>query len=112
MASIDTKVPMGFTGETFPPGIHMCFIYNDEDERKGIILQFLKSGLLNREKVSYFEDMNSTDELQEYRSVLGLDKLYEEVQEHFSLATARETYYPTGIFLPDEILGRLGEFYT
>jgi hypothetical protein len=112
MVSKDRKAPMGFTGETFPPGIHMCYIYNDDDERKRIIFQFLKSGLHNGEKVSYFIDMNNTDEMKEYQSVLGVDKLYEEQRGHFCLATTRETYFPDGIFIPDEMLDRLGEFYS
>jgi hypothetical protein len=106
------EVPMGFTGETFPPGTHMCYIYSDEDERKGIIFRFLESGLLNGENVSYFMDVNTADERKEHQAALGMDNLYKEQPGHFSLATAREAYCPTGVFVPDEMLGRLSEFYT
>ena len=105
-------VPLGFTGETFPPGIHMCYIYNDEDERRRIIFQFLESGLRNGEKVSYFMDANTADTMKECQSALDVDKLFEEQQGHFSVATTREAYCPTGIFVPDEMLDRLSAFYT
>ncbi|MBP1749948.1 MAG: MEthanogen/methylotroph, DcmR Sensory domain [Deltaproteobacteria bacterium] len=106
------EVPIGFTGETFPPGTHMCYIYHDEDERQRIIYQFLESGLQNGENVSYFMDINTADEMREYQAALGVDKLYKEQRGHFSLATTMEAYCPNGIFIPDEMLDRLSEFYT
>jgi len=106
------EVPMGFTGKTFPPGIHMCYIYNDENERNSIIFRFLESGLLNGENVSYFMDINTVDEMKEHEVALGLDKLHEEQHGHFSLGSAREVYCPTGVFDPDEMLYKVTEFYT
>jgi hypothetical protein len=46
MCSKGKEVQMGFTGQTFPPGVHMCYIYNDETQRKKVISQFLESGFL------------------------------------------------------------------
>jgi hypothetical protein len=112
MLSKGKEVRMGFTGETFPPGIHMCYIYNDEAQRKKVISQFLESGLLNGEKTSYFMDVISTDEMNEHFSSLGLDKLLREHEGLFSVATAKETYYPSGTFIPDDMLDRLGFFYS
>jgi len=103
---------MGFTGETFPPGIHMCYIYSDEAQRRKIISQFLESGLLGGEKASYFMDVISTEEMNEHFSSLGLDRLLKEHEGRFSVATTKETYYPSGTFVPDEMLDRLGVFYT
>jgi hypothetical protein len=106
------EVPMGFTGETYPPGIHMCYIYKDEEERKRIIFKFLESGLLNGEKVSYFMDTNTSDEMKEHQAALGVDRLYEKHQGHLLLATMNEICCPTGTFVPDDMLYRLSEFYA
>ncbi|MBP1745400.1 MAG: MEthanogen/methylotroph, DcmR Sensory domain [Deltaproteobacteria bacterium] len=106
------EVLMGFTGKTFPPGTHICYIYNDEDERNRIIYRFLESGLLNGENVSYFMDINTADEMKEHQAAMSADKLYKEQKGHFSLATTKEAYCPTGIFIPDDMLDRLSEFYT
>jgi hypothetical protein len=106
------EVQMGFTGETFTPGVHMCYIYNDEAQRKKVISQFLESGLLSGEKTSYFMDVITIDEMNEHFSALGLDKLLKEHKERFSVATAKDTYYPSGTFVPDEMLERLGVFYS
>jgi len=106
------QVPMGFADRAFPHGTpHMCYIYTDEDERKRIIFRFLESGLLNGENVSYFMDINTADE-KEHEVALGLDKLNTEQHGHFSLGTAREAYYPTGVFDPDEMLHKVTEFYA
>jgi hypothetical protein len=112
MNSKGKEVQMGFTAETFPPGIHMCYIYNDEVQRKKVISQFLESGLLSGEKASYFMDVISVDEMGEFMSSLGLDRLLREHERRFSVATAKDTYYPSGTFVPDEMLDRLGVFYT
>ncbi len=106
------KVPMGFTRETFPRGIHMCYIYSDEVERNKTILQFLESGLANGEKAAYFADVPSIPELERYGDALGLTRLCEKHGERFCLATTRDVYYPDGTFVPDEMLDRLDTFYT
>ncbi|MCX5810468.1 MAG: hypothetical protein NTX36_14055 [Proteobacteria bacterium] len=89
MCSKGKEVHMGFTGETFPPGVHMCYIYNDEAQRKKVISQFLESGLLSGEKASYFMDVITIDEMNEYFSSLGLDKLLKEYEGHFSVVMAK-----------------------
>jgi len=71
MCSKGKEVHMGFTGETFPPGVHMCYIYNDEVQRKKVISQFLESGLLNGEKASYFMDVITIDEMNVIGDVLN-----------------------------------------
>ncbi len=103
---------MGFTGEEFPPGMHICYIYTNEEERKWIIFRFLESGLLKGEKVSYFIDTETPDKMKEQQTALGIDELYQEYREIFTLASTRETYYPTGTFVPDDMLFWLSEFYT
>ena len=57
-------------------------------------------------------DANTADTMKECQSALDVDKLFEEQQGHFSVATTREAYCPTGIFVPDEMLDRLSAFYT
>jgi len=110
--SENKKVPIGFTEETFFQGIHIGYIYNDEAERNKIVFQFLESGLLNGEKAAYFMDVASIAGMEKHRHALGLDKLSERHRGRITLATTQEIYYPGGTFVPDEILDRLGIFYT
>ncbi len=44
-------VSLGFTGELFPAGKHMCCLYDDDSERLEIIAKFIASGLQEHEKL-------------------------------------------------------------
>jgi len=109
--AISHHIPMGFTEGIYAPGIHMCYIYNDENERNSIIYRFLESGLLHGENVFYFMDTYTVEEMLERKTALGIDRLYERKDGRFSFATAREAYCPTGVFDPDKMLEKLVEFY-
>jgi hypothetical protein len=63
---------MGFTEETFPVGTHMCLIYSDEAERRSTISKFLDAGLLADEKVAYFADMMSPDDVLDWLTESGV----------------------------------------
>lgn len=109
---LNHHIPMGFTDGTFSPGIHMCYIYNDENERNSIIYRFLESGLLHGENVLCLMDTNTVDEMKERQAALGIERLSEAKHGHFSFATAREAYCPTGVFDPDKMLYKLSKFYA
>jgi hypothetical protein len=36
---------LGFDAEPYPVGTHMCFIYNDEFERRWVMSKYIQSGL-------------------------------------------------------------------
>jgi len=99
---------MGFTSEMFPAGTHMCLIYSQESERRKIIGKFLESGLLAQEKVAYFADTLSPDEVRSWLLNMGID-LPE--SDGFSITDAVKTYSPSGEFVPETMLNTLREFY-
>ena len=103
-----TLTNMGFTSESFPAGTHMCLIYSQESERRKIIGKFLESGLLAQEKVAYFADTLSPEEVRSWLLNMGLD-LPE--SDGFSITDAVKTYSPSGNFVPETMLNTLREFY-
>jgi hypothetical protein len=103
-----TLTNMGFTSESFPAGTHMCLIYSQESERRKIIGKFLESGLLAQEKVAYFADTLSQEEVRSWLLDMGID-LPE--SEGFSITDAAKTYSPSGEFVPETMLSTLREFY-
>jgi hypothetical protein len=105
------RVPVGLTGETFAPGIHLCCIYSDEAERNRIIFRFLESGIRNGEKAACFMDAAPIADWEGYRRALGLNNLSPGQEGRLSLAAAEDIYYPGGTFDPDEMLERLATFY-
>jgi len=99
---------MGFTQESFPAGTHMCLIYSHETERRNIIGKFLESGLLAQEKVAYFTDTLTPEEVCEWLRNMGI-KLPE--QDGLSISDAAKTYCSAGEFVPESMLDTLREFY-
>ena len=101
-------IPMGFTQESFPAGTHMCLIYAQESERRRVISKFLESGLLAKEKVAYFADMLTSEEVREWLGNMGV-ALPE--NDGFAITDARKTYCPGSEFVPETMLQTLREFY-
>jgi len=99
---------MGFTDERFPSGTHMCLIHSDEKERRKIIGKFLESGILAKEKVSYFADIMQPEEVREW--LLNMDLELPE-EDSFSILNAEHTYCTDGEFIPENMLNKLRTFY-
>ena len=111
MDNLHRKVRMGFTSEMFPAGTHMCYIFNDETERRKLIAKFLQAGLLNNEKVSYFVDNISSEEVIASLTELGLDTQVLERSKQLSIMEAKKAYCSENIFVPEQMLGTLAELY-
>jgi len=99
---------MGFTDEKFPAGTHMCLIYDDDEVRRKLIAKYLDAGLREREKVAYFADTISVDEVRDWLNGMGV-KLPKD--NRLTIASAEKTYCPHGKFVPDDMLDGLGAFH-
>ena len=102
------KISMGFTKEKYPPGTHMCLIFNDENERKKVISKFLLSGINAGEKVAYFTDEPNPLHIIGWMTKYGLNLLE---NEPFDILLAKDVYCPKGYFSPKEMIRTLKNFY-
>jgi len=105
------KVDFGFCEEKFPAGTHMCLIFSNEEERARVIAGYLQSGISQGEKVAYFANERSPDEVRSWLWDSGVRNLPESGSLNFSAASAESTYYPHGHFAPEEMLANLKIFY-
>ncbi|KJU82814.1 histidine kinase [Candidatus Magnetobacterium bavaricum] len=112
MKTDNYKVDYGFTKETFPLGIHMCYIYNDDSERRKVISKFVESGLLAREKVLYLVDVPTTEDMDDYLKGMGLEVDQVRKSGQLVMKTTMSGYYPDGCFSIDGMLQRLRDFYN
>lgn len=111
MSGLRKEVSMGFTRELFPEGTHMCLIYDNEEQRKKIIAQFMATGIALGEQVGYFADTTTPQEVKAWMEEMGM-KLPEEREDgRFSIFGAESVYCPTGKFVPSEMLAKLGTCY-
>ena len=105
-----TIADLGFTEEKFNAGTHMCLVYNDGQERRSIIGKYLESGLLSGEKVAYFADEATNNDVVDFLKSMNVCVSEAEL-ENISLSLAEKTYCPRGMFSPEEMLNNLRAYY-
>lgn len=108
MSSNYQDISLGDISIPFTKGAHMCMIYRNEAERQNMISKFLEAGLRNYEKIDYFADIMTPDEVRAWLKELGLD-FHENKQ--LSVSAAITTYCPDGKFVPEDMLKRLCKCY-
>ena len=97
---------LGFDPRPFPAGTHMCFIFNDETERRQFLAKYIQSGLESDEQVAYFVDTMTPEELREHLRKLGV-AVPDAGDNQCLLHSAEDTYCPDGTFSPDRMLDTL-----
>ena len=105
------RISLGFTSQRFEPGVHICQIYNDEDERQGALVNYIISGLQAGEKTACFTEKESSDSLSEFFEQHGISFQEVENSGEFTLSRTAEVYFEDGKFEPERMLGLLKEFY-
>jgi hypothetical protein len=111
MSTYKRQISLGFTPELYPEGTHICYLFNDDNERKRFMPAYVHSGIEEQETVDYVADVPTHDLLDHVAEDLGLNMPYAQWQNRLALATALETYCPDGHFSPDEMLDRLRDMY-
>lgn len=101
------EVDMGFTPERFPLGLHMCYVFNNDDERHEVMSRFINRGLDVGEFVGYFADVDTRDLVEEYLADMGI-RVPDTAQGSNTLFQwARDVYCPDNHFSPEHMLRQL-----
>jgi len=79
------EVNMGLTERKLPAGTHMCMIFQDETERRRIIGKFIGTGLATGEKVAYFTDVMTKEEVIDWLKGLHVNVTDELAANHLSV---------------------------
>ncbi len=104
-------ISLGFDDEPFPAGTHMCMIFDDDAERRMVIAKFLQAGLDANERVSYFVDTASPEELRQSLGDDGMSLPDEGEGGQFRVVPAEEAYCPGGTFDVELLLGSRPDRY-
>ncbi|MBF0515644.1 MAG: MEDS domain-containing protein [Nitrospirae bacterium] len=91
-------IHFGLTKETFHSGIHMCHVYNDDNERDMVLQKYVTSGLLSNEKVIVLADVDTPAEIDQYLSSMGLTVDKERSTGQFVIDNFVKVYCPDGRF--------------
>lgn len=111
METMRQKISLGFTHQQFEPGVHICQIYSDDDERQEALVNYIVSGIQGKEKTACFTEKESHTTLAEFFEKKGIS--YQEVEHsgEFTLSKTGEVYFENGKFEPERMLSLLKEFY-
>ncbi len=111
MAEAAEFVNLGFTPERYPPGLHLCHMYIDEVDRRSVIYPFVRAGLQENEDVAYFADALATELPERATDEATVKSLSREQLSRLRITSVEDAYFPTGVFLPDEMLETLRQLY-
>jgi len=105
------KISLGFTNQQFEPGVHICQIFNDDNERHEALVNYIISGLKDGENTACFSEKETGEALSEFFKENGI--VYKEVEKsgEFMLSKTAEVYFEDGKFEPERMLGLLQAFY-
>jgi DcmR-like sensory protein len=107
-----TPIHLGFTEQEILAGTHICFIYNNEAERRDITVKFLASAFRDNEKVVFFADKWDTTELKQQLSEEGVDVALAEESGELTISDVSAAYFPNGSFSAEEMWQRLSTAYN
>jgi hypothetical protein len=112
MKTHNRTISLGFTSEQFEPGVHICQIFNDDEERHDALINYIVSGLQAGENTACFSENETESSLSQFFNEKGFT--YNEVIKsgEFSLSKTAEVYFEGGTFEPQRMLNLLKEFYN
>jgi hypothetical protein len=95
------EISLGFSSERCLEGLHVCYIFRDERERRATIAPYLQAGLDAGEKVSYLADATAPGEVISSLVPHGLHSPTHAPTQSGGLqvADARATCCPSGVWL-------------
>jgi hypothetical protein len=105
------KISLGFTNEKFEAGIHICQIFNEDDERHNALVNFVISGLQAGEKVACFSEEETESTLSSFFEKNGLSYQAAQNSDEFSLMKTGDVYFEDEKFEPERMLQLLQAFY-
>ncbi|HNT73616.1 MAG TPA: MEDS domain-containing protein [Anaerolineae bacterium] len=104
---------LGFGDYTCNWGVHICGLYETEAERDAIVMGYLHQGDMAHDLQLYCPVERTADDFVTMYSALYPDCAAHLQDTHcFQMHSAREFYYPDGIFSPWVMDAKLNAFYT
>lgn len=103
------RISLGFTEERVPEGHHVCYLFDDDEERLRVMARYFESGRQEGEKLLYLVDTMTPEEMTATLASLGVDTRAK--PEGLAVADAATGYRPSGSFSADEMLDVARRFY-
>jgi DNA-binding CsgD family transcriptional regulator len=88
-------------------GDHACCLYETEEERRAVLMPFLRQGLERGEKVLYIVDAHTPEAVLTHLRDEGLDVEPFLAHGQLAIVSRDETYMQQGVFDPDAMIALL-----
>jgi len=108
MCSTHRQVSLGIGDEKFPDGLHVCYIYNDDQEHSNTLARFFEQGLLAGDRSLCLSENMDPGETMKMLARLGVDVTG--AGNRIIAQVAGEAYCPEEAFAPDTLLTGLRAF--
>lgn len=105
------RCSLGFANQAFAPGVHVCHIYNDDNERLDAIKQFLLTGVQGGERSSCFSEHCDERAIADEFDRHGLSFSEISTAGAVTLGGVRDVYFEAGNFDPERMLAKLRQLY-
>ena len=106
------ELEIGFGNYSCNWGVHIAGLYESEEERDEIIFGFFSEGYRKRDLDLFCPDKRSPDQFRNELTEFCPDcKKDINDPNHFVFKSAKEFYYPNGVFSPFEMDISLDDFY-
>ena len=102
----------GLTQADFAGNHHLCLIYDDDEQRRKIVTEFMSAGLKQGELVRYFTDTTSPQEIRAWLLETGVALPQAEENGDFAIIKAESAYCPGGCFTPQEMIDKMVSRYA
>lgn len=112
MAQEADAISLGFSHQTFQPGVHICHIYGSEAEREDVLCKYLSAGIQGRERSACFSESTGSVELCAFLVEHGIDCASVQASGALSMSGVRDIYFRDGCFDPERMLAALRVFYV
>ena len=73
MNNLKKEIDMDFTKTQFPEGIHMCLIYDRDEDRQKIVSEYMAAGLKQGEQVRYLTDTTAPEVVHSWLLEMGVE---------------------------------------
>ena len=107
MNHLNKELNMGFTNDHLPEGIHICLIFDREEERQKIVSEYMAAGLKQGEQVRYLTDTTPPENVRSWLLEIGVELPEAMDGGPFSISRAEDAYCPTGSFNPLEYIAAM-----
>lgn len=112
MTHCQQTISLGFTKQLFPPGVHICQIFSNDEERQESLLKFILSGLQSKERTSCFSDNATEQAIGEFLGNYGVSHNDAIDSGALTLAGTKDIYFENESFDPDRMIRLLTAYYN